>query len=124
MLPELSCVTRKPAYGICENKGSGQLRGRIADKLHCFRNIDGTTSLLPKSEISSLLAFSVAVEAGVFRTWSEPLRTGFLLTRLNLYKGQNKGYHCKTRFHQYIKQAAQRAAIAHLRASKSSKYFE
>ena len=40
---------------ICENKDADQLRGnREADQRLCFRYIDSTIPLLPKSKISSL----------------------------------------------------------------------
>ena len=42
---------RKPAFYICENKDADQLRGnREADQRLCFRYIDSTINLLPKSE--------------------------------------------------------------------------
>ena len=45
----------KPDFCICENKDADQLRGnREADQRLCFRYMDSTTPLLPKSEISSL----------------------------------------------------------------------
>ena len=55
----LSRVMRKPAFCICENKDADQLRGyregnRKADQRLCFRYMDSTIPLLPKSEISSL----------------------------------------------------------------------
>ena len=51
----MSLVMRKPAFCICENKGSDQLHGnREADQRLCFRYIDRMIPLLPKSEISSL----------------------------------------------------------------------
>ena len=50
----LSLVMRKPAFCICENKDTDQLRGnREADQRLCFRYIDSTIPLLIKSEISS-----------------------------------------------------------------------
>ena len=48
----------KTGFCICENKDADQLRGnREADQRLCFRYIDNTIPLLPKSEIqaSSLL---------------------------------------------------------------------
>ena len=40
---------RKPAFCICENKETDQLRGnREADQRHCFRFIDSTIPLLSK----------------------------------------------------------------------------
>ena len=77
---------RKPAFCICENIDADQLRGnREADQRLCFRYIDSTIPLLPKSEISSFYPSSVAVHAGLCRTWSATRKTGFLRTRLILY---------------------------------------
>ena len=74
---------RKPAFCICENKDADQLRGnREADQRLCFRYIDSTIPLLPKSEISSLQPSSVVVQTGLCRTWSETPKTGFLTSRL------------------------------------------
>ena len=45
----------KNGFCICENKDAGQLRGNHeADQRLCFRYMDSTIPLLPKSEISSL----------------------------------------------------------------------
>ena len=75
---------RKLDFWICENKDADQLRGKHeADQRLCFRYMDSTIPLLPKSKISSLLPSSVAVQPGLCRTWSETLKTGFLTTRLN-----------------------------------------
>ena len=50
----LSRVIRKPNFCICENKGTDQLCGNLtADQHLCFRHIDSTIPLLPKSEIPS-----------------------------------------------------------------------
>ena len=74
---------RKPDFCICENKDADQLHGyREADQRLCFRYTDSTISQLPKSDISSLYPFSVAVQPGLCRTWSETPKTGFLTTRL------------------------------------------
>ena len=52
---DMSRVVRKPAFCICENKDADQLRGnREADQRLCFRYMESTIPLLPKSEISSL----------------------------------------------------------------------
>ena len=52
---QLSLVVRKPAFCICENKDTDQLRGnREADQHLRFCYTDSTIPLLPKSEISSL----------------------------------------------------------------------
>ena len=51
----VSCVVRKPAFWICENKDADQLRGnREADQHLCLRYIDSIFPLFPKEEISSL----------------------------------------------------------------------
>ena len=51
----LSRITRKPTFCICENKDADQLRGnREADQRLCFRYKDSTIPPLSKSEISSL----------------------------------------------------------------------
>ena len=51
----LSRDMRKPDFGICENKGTDQLRSnRKADQSLCFRYTDSTIPLLHKSKISSL----------------------------------------------------------------------
>ena len=74
---------RKPDFCLGENKGADQLRGnREADQRLCFRYSDSTIPLLLIFEISSFLLFSVAVQAGLCRTWSETPKTGFLASRL------------------------------------------
>ena len=46
---------RKPAFFICENKDTDQLRSNCAaDQRLCFCYTDSTIPLLPKSEILSL----------------------------------------------------------------------
>ena len=43
----------KTCFGICENKGAEHLCSKCAaDQCLCFRYIDSTIPLLPKSEIS------------------------------------------------------------------------
>ena len=64
---------RKPDFCICENKD--------ADQRLCFRYTDSTIPLLPKYEITSVLA-SVTVQPGLCGTWAETSKTGFLTTRL------------------------------------------
>ena len=52
---KMSRAMRKLAFCICENKDADQLRSnREADQRLCFRYIDSTIPLLPKSEILSL----------------------------------------------------------------------
>ena len=80
---KMSRVVRKPAFCICENKDADQLRGnREADQHLCFRYIESTIPLLPKSEILSFYPSSVIAQPGLCRTCSETLKTGFLITRL------------------------------------------
>ena len=68
----MSRITRKQAFCICENKDADQLCGyREADQRLCFRYTDSAIPLLSKSEISSLLLSSVAVQPGLCRTRSE-----------------------------------------------------
>ena len=79
----MSRIMRKPAFCICENKDPDQLRGnREADQRLCFRYMDSTIPLLPKSEISSLQPYSVVVQPGLCWTWTETRKTGILTTRL------------------------------------------
>ena len=48
---KISGVVRKPAFCICANKDADQLRGnREADQRLCFRYLNRTIPLLPKSE--------------------------------------------------------------------------
>ena len=78
----LSRIVRKPDFCLGENKGTDQLRGnREADQRLCFRYSDSTIPLLLKSEISSFYLFSVLVQVGLCRTWSETPKTGFLASR-------------------------------------------
>ena len=74
---------RKPDFGICENKDSDQLCGYLeANQRLCFRYIDSTMPILPKSEILLLQPYFVATQPGLCRTWSETPKTSFLTTRL------------------------------------------
>ena len=51
----MSRDVRKPDFCIFENKAANQLCGnRTTDQRLCFRYMDSTIPLLPKSEISSL----------------------------------------------------------------------
>ena len=51
----MSLIMRKPTLRICENKDADQLRGnRESNQRLCFRFMDSTIPLLPKSEMSSL----------------------------------------------------------------------
>ena len=78
----MSLVMRKPVLCICENKDADQLHGhREAYQRLCFRNMDSTIPLLPKSEISSFYPSSVAIQPGLCLIWSETPKTSFLTTR-------------------------------------------
>ena len=69
---DMSLDMRKPIFFKCENKDADQLRGnREADQRLCFRYIDSMIPLLSKSETSSLLPSSVAVQPSLCRTRSE-----------------------------------------------------
>ena len=70
---------RKPTICICENKDADQLRGNHeADQRLCFLYIDRTIPLLSKSEISSLLPFSVGEQPGLCQIRSETRMLLFL----------------------------------------------
>ena len=80
-IDNLSRIIRNLAFF----KDAYQLSGnRSADQRLCFRYIDRTVPLLPKTEISSLYPSSVTVQLGLCRTRSETPKTGFLVTRYNL----------------------------------------
>ena len=69
-----------------QNKDADQLHGnREADQRLCFSYTDSTIPPLPKNEISSFWLSYVTVEPGLFMTWSETPKTGFLTKRL-IYK--------------------------------------
>ena len=75
---------RTPAFGICGNWPKSAARLSQADQRLCFRYIDSTIPLLPKSKISSLEPSSVAKQSGLCQTWSVTPKTGFLAMRLIL----------------------------------------
>ena len=80
---EMSRIVRKSNFCLCENKGPDQLRSYCeADQRLCFRYTDSAISLLLKSEISSFLPPSLNVQVGLYQTWSETRKTGFLASRL------------------------------------------
>ena len=73
---------RKLAFCICENKAADQLHSNCAaDQCLCFRYIDSTIPVLPKSEVSSLKPSSVVVQPGLCPTWWATPKTGFLAMR-------------------------------------------
>ena len=87
---------RKPTICMGENKGADQLRGnREADQRLCFRYSDSTIPLLLKSEISSFWLFSVLVQPGLCRTWSETQIVGFVTHRLNYNSWHSNNNYCE-----------------------------
>ena len=84
--PQVSCVVRKPVFGICENKGAVQLHSNFTAVQHlCFCYIDSTISfsfyLYPKFQASThLLWLNSPVCVGP--AWSETPKTGYLITQL------------------------------------------
>ena len=74
---------RKPDFCLCENKDADQLCSNCtADQRLCFHETDSTIPLLVESEISSILPSSVTVQTDLCQTWSETLKTSFLMTWL------------------------------------------
>ena len=62
---KMSRVVRKPAFCICENKDTDQLRGnREADQCFCFRYTDTTIPLLSKIQNFKPLAIFCDCTAG------------------------------------------------------------
>ena len=73
---------RKPAFCIRENKGADQLcDNRTADQQLCFRYIDSTIPLLPKSEFFKPLIISSGCAARFVSDLVENPE-GFLMTQL------------------------------------------
>ena len=73
---------------IRKQRHRSALRYSKADQRLCFRYMDSTIPLLPKSKISSLQPSSVLVQSNLSRTWAETQMTGFLLTPLKFM------FHC------------------------------
>ena len=74
---------RKPDFRLSEKKGADQMCSNCTvDQLPCFRYTDSTIRLVPKSESSSFLPFSLAAQAGLCQALSETQKTGFLESRL------------------------------------------
>ena len=71
-ITQMSRLMGKPTICIGKNKDADQLRGnREADQRLCFRYSDSTIPLQLESEISSILLFSVTVQAGLCQTCSK-----------------------------------------------------
>ena len=80
---------RKTAFCIYENKTANQLRNACAaDQRHCFRFIDSTTPLLPKSEISGISPSPVVDSPVCAGPGRKPRRQGFFSRRcsFDVYK--------------------------------------
>ena len=89
---------KKTDFCLWENKGANQLHSYCeADQCLCFRYMDSTISLLPKSEISSFLPSSESVQASLCRTRSETPKNGFLALPLIWLKKQKKKKNTKGR---------------------------
>ena len=83
---DMSHVMRKVDLSICENKGPDQLCSNcIADCTFVLVTwiVQFLRYLLSKLEASSVLCLSA--KAGLCRTWLEPPKTSFLMSRLVLY---------------------------------------
>ena len=77
----MSCTKRKAVFLLCENKGAGKLRSYCAaDQCLCFHFIGSTFHLLANSEILSCCPAPVAVQLGLYLTWSGTPKTGFLVS--------------------------------------------
>ena len=85
----------KPTFCICENKDADQLReNRKADQRLRFRYTDSTFPLLSKSENSSLLISSLAVQPGLCWTLSETWTLVFSHSCSAMtWENQNSGFH-------------------------------
>ena len=81
----LSHVMRKPVFDYANNKDADQpAHPRSLISTFVIRCLDSIIPLVSISEISSLWLASVAEQAGLSLTWSETLKTGFLMMRLNI----------------------------------------
>ena len=74
---------RKPVMSYANNKGADQ-PAHPCSLISAFvvRCLDSIIPLVSMSEISSLCLASVAAQTGLCLTWSQTLKTGFLVTRL------------------------------------------
>ena len=67
---------RKPAFAICEQQRCTSMQ---SDQHLCFRCLESIISILAISKISRLELVSVAEQASLSLTWSQTLKTGFLV---------------------------------------------
>ena len=72
---------RKSDFYISK-KSKAQISCTVTAQRLCFRYIDSTLPLLPKSKISSHNPSSVAVQHGLSRTRLETPKTDFVMPRL------------------------------------------
>ena len=72
----LSHVMRKPVYAMCEQHPRNLISAFVV------RCLDSIIPLVSITEISSLYLDSVAAQGGFCLSWSQTLKTGFLVTRL------------------------------------------
>ena len=86
-------VVRRPVFFFCFVFLYGE-----ADRRLCFRYINSTIPLHPKSEISGLWLSSVTAQPGLCRAWSEALKTGILTTRLIYFIAKKKKKKCDAHF--------------------------
>ena len=83
---------RKPVMSYGNNKGADQpAHPRRLISTFVVRCLDSVIPLVFISEFSSLYLDSVAAQAGLSLTWSQTLKTGFLVTRLKSF--WNIGFH-------------------------------
>ena len=81
---ELIHVMRKPVLPYANNKGADQpVHPRSLISTFIVRYLDSMISQVFISEISSLYIASVATQAGLYLTWSQTPKTGFLVMRLS-----------------------------------------
>ena len=72
---------RKPVFPFANNKGADQPahpRSLISAFVVCY--LDSIIPILVKSKISRLQLVSIAEQASLSLTWSQTLKTGFLVT--------------------------------------------
>ena len=78
---QMSHLMRKPAYAYANNKGAEVCASAESDQRLCFRCLESIIPLLAISKISRLQLVSEAEEASLSLTWSQTLKTGFLVMR-------------------------------------------
>ena len=83
---QMSRVTRKPTFCICENKDADQLRGnREADQRLCFRYTDSTIPLLSNLRNFKPLAIFCSCTAWFVLDLVGNQNVGFLMKRLKYF---------------------------------------